>query len=77
MEIPKLKWDSEEALACIAAAKPVVLLECPICYPAMSSWTYERVSQIIKPDFQCDVYSSYTHRFQYSDEKKNNGYVVM
>ena len=43
----------------------------------MKNWTFERLNQILKPDFKCDVLSSYTHRFLYMDESKNvNGYQV-
>ena len=43
----------------------------------MKNWSFERLNQILKPDFKCDVLSSYTHRFLYMDEVKNvNGYEV-
>mmetsp|Transcript_19949 Transcript_19949/g.28574 ORF Transcript_19949/g.28574 Transcript_19949/m.28574 type:complete len:441 (+) Transcript_19949:104-1426(+) len=75
MEIARYIWNSEEALELIRRGQPVVLLECPICYPAMENWTFEKIAVLLRSNFQCDVRSSYTHRFTYFDESKNqNGY---
>eukprot|EP01035_Chromulina_nebulosa_P040663 gene40663-54985_t len=75
MEIPRYRWDSEEASECIKNAEPVVLTECPICYPAMENWNLDKLTRMLPSSFKCDVFTSFTHRFTYWDEAKNaNGY---
>jgi hypoxia-inducible factor 1-alpha inhibitor (HIF hydroxylase) len=72
MQIAKYHWKTEEAFNCIRNGKPVVLLECPIIYPAYSNWSLQSIAQMIKNDFPCDVFVSKTKRFPYWDDAKNS-----
>ena len=78
MEIKRYLWNSNEATDAIKKDLPVILLKCPLCIPAMTNWTLERLNQVLNPNFKCDVLASYTHRFLYMDESKNvNGYNLV
>lgn len=78
MDVPRLLWNSPEAFEKIRASKPVVLTECPICYPATVSWTVERLASIIDENFLCDVYMSSSSRFTYWNSTRDSaGYVFV
>eukprot|EP01038_Epipyxis_sp_PR26KG_P013074 gene13074-17524_t len=72
MEIPRLLWNSSDAVELIRCGKPVVLTECPLCYPPSPIWSVEELSSIIDPKFKMDVFSSTGARFTYWDNSKNN-----
>lgn len=76
MNIEKAQWNSSAALEKIRRGEPVVLIECPICYPSAKNWTLEHLANIIHPDFPCDVFESESKRFTYWDKSKNiSGYT--
>ena len=75
MEIPRFQWDSPDGIARVAANLPVVLLNCPLSEVVRGTWNYDYMKEILIHDYQCDVYSSKSLRFQYWDTTKNdNGY---
>lgn len=71
MLVPRYTWNSKEAFERIKKNEPVVLTECPLCYPSGLNWTLDNIAKLIKEDFPCDVYVSDTKRFTYWDQSKN------
>jgi len=71
MEIPKLPWQSPEAISMVRGGVPVVLTGCPLSNAVSNDWTFDYLKEIMTPDAKLDVYTSSTPRFQYWDTKKN------
>ena len=67
MQVPRAEWDSAEAVDAIKNAKPIVLLNCPLVGGVR--WDYEKLADIIDPNFRGDVFESQTRRFLYFDDQ--------
>ena len=60
----------------IKGGLPVVLSNgCPLVAKA-TDWSFERLSELVLPSFEVDVYVSKTNRFMYHDASKNSGKYV-
>lgn len=71
--IPRFPYESLAAKERISLGLPVVLSGgCPLAANA-TDWSYSHLANVVRADFQADVYVSRTNRFMYSDDSKNRG----